>query len=160
MSWTKRQFVNQAFDELGYSSYAYSLPDDQINVAKQRLDSMMATWNGKGLRVGYSLNSTQTSSDIDIETEVPDYAFEAIYTNLAIRLAPSIGKTVPGALLKTAREAYKALLMRSKVKIPQQFPETLPRGAGNKPWLYDDNYFQVPSEDLEIFTGDGILEFN
>lgn len=159
MSWTKRQFVNQAFDELGYASYAYSLPEDQINVSKQRLDSMMGTWNGLGIRLGYPLQSNQTSSDIDTETEVPDYAFEAIYTNLAIRIAPSIGKAVPKELLKSAREAYKILLLRSKSKIPQQFPDTLPRGAGNKPWLYDDNYFPTPDDNIELFEGDGELEF-
>ena len=159
MSWTKRQFINQAFDEMGYASYAYDLPDDQILVSKYRLDSMIATWNGRGIILGYPLQSNQTASDLDSETDVPDYAYEAIYTNLAIRLAGSIGKEVSGGLRKTAREAYRVLLLRVQRPLEMQYPETLPRGAGNKPYVYDTDYFDKPTDPIEFFDGDGTIEF-
>jgi len=159
MSWTKRQFVQQAFDELGYASYAYSLPEEQLLQSKHRLDSMLATWNGMGIVFGYPLQSTQVSDDFDEPTDIPDYAFEAIYTNLALRISSSIGKAVPTWLAKTARESYKALLFRTQRPAEQQFPETLPLGSGNKTWIYNSPYFRAPAENLEIFDGDGTVEF-
>jgi hypothetical protein len=160
MSWTKRQFVQQAFEELGFSSYSYSLPDALIYKSKYRLDSMMATWNGKGIVLGYPLQSGQTTTDIDDDTEVPDYAHEAIYTNLAIRIAPSVGKQAGPDLKLSAREAYKTLLVRIGLPPVRQFDPILPRGAGNKPWIYDDEYFPEPTENIEIFEGDGVVDLD
>mgnify|MGYP000165071707 CR=1 FL=1 len=94
MSWTKRQFVDQAFEEIGYASYTFDLEPEQLQAAMRRLDSMMATWNGRGIRVGYPLPATPGAGDLDDLTDVPDYANEAIYLNLAIRIAPTVGKAV------------------------------------------------------------------
>ena len=158
MGWTKRQFVEQAFDEIGYASYAYDLTEEQIQVAKYRLDSMMATWNGRGITLGYPLQTNQVTDDLDSATDVPDYAIEAIYTNLAIRVSGSVGKTVPSETRKVARQGFRILVLRSDKAKEMQYPETLPRGAGNKPYVYDRDYFPKPDENLEIFDGDGTLD--
>ena len=89
MGWTRRQFVEQAFEEIGYASYVYDLEPEQLESAGRRLDAMVASWNGKGIRLGYPLPSSPELASLDTETEVPDYANEAIYTNLAVKLAPT-----------------------------------------------------------------------
>ena len=87
MGWTKRQFVEQAFEEIGLATYTFDLSPEQMQSALRRLDAMVATWNGAGIRIGYPLPSSPQDSDLDTETNVPDMSNEAIYTNLAIKIA-------------------------------------------------------------------------
>lgn len=159
MSWTKRQFVNQAFEEIGLASYVFDLQPEQLQSALRRMDAMMAAWNAKGIRVGYPIPTSPENSDLDDETGVPDAANEAIYTNLAIRIAPSFGKAVSQEAKVSARAAYDVLLMRAAVPPEMQLPGSLPAGAGNKPWRYDDEYIKDPSDPL-MAGADSVLDFN
>lgn len=161
MGWTKRQFVTQAFEELGYADYVFDLEPEQLQGAVRRLDAMMATWNGRGLRLGYPMPSSPELTDLDTESDVPDAANEAIYLNLACRLAPTIGKTLAMDTRQWARDAYRQLLLKSAKPGEMQFPNTLPKGAGNKPWRYgdDDAFMPTPSDPLTV-GDDGPLEFN
>lgn len=159
MSWTKRQFVVQAFEEIGYASYAYDLEPEQLESAMRRLDAMMATWNGKGIRLGYPLPSSPELSNLDQKTEVPDSANEAIYQNLAIRIAPTVGKTVSGETKASAKAAYTQLLARVTKPQEQQLPNTLPAGAGNKKYRYDQPFINPPSDPL-LAGDDGPIEFD
>jgi len=161
MGWTRRQFVEQAFEEIGYASYTYDLEPEQLESAGRRLDAMMQTWNGKGIRVGYPSTSEPENADLDTETNVPDWANEAIYANLALRLAPTVGKMVPRETKTTARTSYKAVLQKAAFPPEQQMPETMPSGAGNKPWRnYNDPYLRKPEDPLLTDDGDDEIEFN
>lgn len=158
MSYTKRQFVEEAFAELGMASYTFDLSPQQLDACLRRLDTMMATWNARGIRLGYPLPSNPQDSDLDTDTQVPDSANEAIITNLAIRLAPQYGKAVSLDTRTTAKQAYDTLLARAAFPIEQQFPRTLPMGAGQKPWRYDDPFMPAPSD--PVLSGqEGPLEF-
>ena len=157
MGWTKRQFVEQAFDEIGLASYIFDLQPEQLQSALRRLDTMMATWNAQGIRLAYPLPSNPQDSDLDQETDVPDSAYEAIYTNLAIRIAPSFGKQVAIEVKTTAKQAYNVLLQRATYPIEMQLPRTMPAGAGQKPWRVDDPF--VPGPRNPVQTGpEGYLE--
>lgn len=158
MSWTKRQFVEQAFEEIGYASYAYDLETEQLQAALRRLDAMMSTWNGRTIRLGYPLPSSPQDSDLDEETNVPDIANEAIYLNLSLRIAPIVGKVVAPETKMAAREAYKELLKRAAMPNEMQFPETLPAGQGNKPWRWRDSPFIRPPKDPVDAGPDGEID--
>lgn len=159
MGWTKRQFVEQAFEEIGYANYVFDLQPEQMESAMRRMDSMLATWNGKGIRIGYPVPSSPDDSDLDQETGVPDSANEAIYTNLAIRLAPGVGKTISMETRMAAKQGYNELLARHTKPQEMQFPSTLPRGQGNKPWRNEDRFFPTPDEGL-LAGEDAPIEFN
>jgi len=160
MGWTKRQFVVQAFEEIGLASYVFDLSPEQMESALRRLDSMMATWNSKGIRLGYPIPSSPQDSDLDAETSVPDSANEAIYLNLGIRLAPSFGKTVSADTKTTAKMAYDNLLSRAAMPMEQQLPGSMPAGAGNKPWCKNDGPFLTPPVDPLLAGQDGEIEFS
>lgn len=134
MSWSKRDLVVQAFEEIGYASYIYDAMPEQLDSVLRSLDSMMATWNALGIRIGYPIPSSPSESDINQVTEVTDSAVEAIYTNLAIRIGPRFGKSIPQETRQVAKAAYDALLAKLAMPNPMQFPNTVPAGAGNKPW--------------------------
>lgn len=161
MSWTKRQFIAAALSEIGIASFEFDLSPEELETALRRLDSMMADWNARGIRVAYPLASYTTSS-VSQDTGVPDSANEAIIYNLALRLAPSYGKQVSREVKVAAKNGYNTLLMRAGVTDPieKQFPETLPLGAGNKPQRYgNDNFMPIPQDPVDAGP-DSVLDFN
>ena len=133
MSYTKRQFVVAAFEEIGLASYVFDLTDDELISAGKRLDTMMATWNAKGIRLAYPLPSSPMTliASLDVDTEVPD----------------------------AANEAYTALLSwTAQPTLEKQFPSSLPVGAGNKSHRFNrDPFMQKPTDPLTT-GGDGVLD--
>lgn len=159
MGWTKRQFVTQAFEEIGLAAYVFDLNPEQLDSALRRLDTMLASWNAKGIRLGYPLPSSPQDSSLDEQTLVPDSANEAIYTNLAIRLAPGFGKTPSVDTKATAKASYDVLLSLAAMPTEMQMPSTLPVGAGNKPWNIDQPFVNRPVDPV-LAGRDDPLEFN
>ena len=156
MSYTKRQLVEAAMAEIGLASYAFDLMPEQRELALRRLDSMMAEWNTRGLRLGYPVPDNPADSDIDVDSNTPDAAWEAIITNLALRLAPSYGKQVNIETKVTARHAINTILSRASMPSEMKLP-AMPSGAGNK--SFDDPFLPGPSDDL-IAGPDSTLDFN
>tara|TARA_R110002126_G_scaffold37750_6_gene113491 strand:- start:191 stop:667 length:477 start_codon:yes stop_codon:yes gene_type:complete len=150
MGYTKKQFIEDAFDEVGLASYVYDLTADELQTQLRKLDRMMANWIGKGIVIGYPLPSSPSTSLITSETTVPDSANEAIVCNLAIRIAPSFGKVVSQDTLMSARSGYQTLLSRATMPKEMQLPGTMPLGQGNKPWRYwDDPFVSNPVDRLD-----------
>jgi len=157
MSYTRRQFVEAAFEEMGMAAYTFDITPQMMESAARRLDAMMATWNARGIRIGFPLPLSPQDTDLDTETGVPDAANEAIIANLAIKLAPSFGKQISPITMSTAKGAYDALQARFITVGTMQFPKNMPAGAGNKPWRYN-NPFLLPPADPVTVGPDGDLE--
>lgn len=160
MGYSKRQFVEAAFAEIGMAGYVFDLQPQDLDQALRRLDAMMAEWNGKGIRLGYPIPGSPQDSDINSPSEVPDSANEAIICNLGIRLAASYGKAVMPQTMMIGKQAYNTLLSRAATPAEQQLPSTMPAGAGTKPWRVYDNPFIRPPTDPVTAGQDGVLEFN
>lgn len=159
MGYSKRQFVTAAFEEIGLASYVFDLQPQDLETALRRLDAMIAEWNAKGIRLGYPIPGSPQFSDIDAQSEVPDSANEAIICNLAMRLAPGFGKTLNALTASTAKMGYNTLLSRATMPMEQQFPRTLPAGAGQKPWRWDDPFMQPPIDPV-LAGPDGPIQYN
>jgi len=160
MSWTKRQFVTQAYEEMGYAGYVYDLEPEQLQAAMRRLDAMLATWNGRGVALGYPLPSSPEQADLDEETDVPDWAAEAIYLNLAVRLAPTVGKAVSMETKAAARAAYTQVLQQVAMPNEVRLPGSMPAGAGNKSWRNTGSPFIQQQDDNVLLPPDNEVEFN
>ena len=160
MAWTKRELIIQAFEELGLSGYDFDSRPEELNTALKRLDSLLAMWNAKGIRLGYPIPSTAEGSDLDDDSNLPDSANEAVITNLAVRIAPTIGKGASRDTKKVAKESYTALLTLVTQPVTMSFPNTLPLGAGNKPWRSESNNFVREEEDAILTGGDGAIDFD
>jgi hypothetical protein len=159
MAWTKQQFIEAAFEEIGLASYTFDLQPQQLESALRRLDTMIASWNALGIRIGYPIPVNPNQSSLSQSTEVPDSANDAIILNLAIRLAPSYGRAVMAETKMNAKQTYDTLLSRAAIPPEMQFPDTLPVGAGNKPWNIDQP-FVIPPRDVVDAGPDGILNYN
>lgn len=134
MSWTKRQFIQSAYEEIGLADYIFDIESDALQTALRKLDAMMGMWDSKGIQIGWPISSEPENADLDTETNAPDAANEAVYLNLAIRIATGFGKVVSPDTKANAKYAYKELLNHVANPGEMQYPNSLPIGAGNKYW--------------------------
>lgn len=157
--WTKGDFVRMAFEEIGLGGYEFDMQPEQLNSALKRLDALCSTWNGKGIRLGYPMPCCPEGSQMQDATGVPDSANEALYTNLAIRLAPTLGKTVSAETRMVAKAGYDVLLARATMPNQMQFPASMPSGAGNRRRTVDRPFLRRPVDPLTA-GDDAPIEFN
>lgn len=155
--WTKRQFIEQAFSEAGLAGYAFDLQPEQLETALRQLDAMMAGWAVKGIRLGWPVPADPSASSLNQVVSVPLAANEAIYLNLAIRIAPGFGKTVAIETKNNAKDALEFLMAAAAHPIERVYPGGLPSGAGNK--NRQSGNFMYPS-DPELPNGvGGLLDY-
>lgn len=161
MSWTKLDIVKQAFEMIGLASYVFDLQAGDLQSGLRHLDSMIASWERKGIRLGYPLPCSPGDSDIEDDSEIEGSAIEAVFTNLALRIAPSFGKVVMPELKQLASSSYKELLIKTaKPPYERQLPDTMPLGAGHKAWRDSGEEFVLPPVDPLLAGDDDIIEFD
>lgn len=156
MGWTKRQFVQRAFEDIGLAQYVFDLLPEQLQSALYRLDAMCESWNAQGIRLSYPIPSSPQYSDLDEPTNVPDCANEAIYTNLALKIAPMFGKAVSPDAKANAKMAYNAMLSKL-AEVPQMQLGTIPAGAGQKRVYYP---FIVENRQPILAGQDGAIQYD
>lgn len=160
MPWTKLDLIGSAFEEIGLAGYEFDLTSEEQASALRRMDALAATWNSLGIRVGYALPSTPGGSDINAQSGITDDAYEAFYTALAIRLAPTFGKSVSNETRISAKQAYDALLSKMMSDPPRvQLPGTMPAGAGNRRFRGTIRPFLTPPSQHIAAGPDADLEF-
>lgn len=156
MGYTKREIISGAFEEIGLGSYTFDLDPEYFQSALRRLDSMMASWDESGIRLGYPLTTDPSNSDLDRDSNLPNQAIEAVVCNLAMKIAPSFGKSVSPETRLSAVVAYNVLLAVAATPRRKQMPYGVPSGAGNK--FLDARFLDGPIEEIDI-GNDDILEF-
>ncbi len=156
MGWSKRQFVLRAFEEIGLAHYVFDLLPEQLQSAIYRLDGMCESWNALGIRLGYPIPSSPQYSQLDEQTTVPDCANEAIYTNLAIKIAPMFGKQVSPDLRINAKQAYNAMVSKL-TEVHEMQLGTIPAGAGQKRLYWP---FIVQQQEPILAGWDGKIEWS
>ena len=153
MGWTKRDIVNQAYEAIGIATYDFDLQPQQLVSAVKMLDLMVAAWP---FRIGYAM-ADPSDVLLDAETGVPDMACEALYSNLALRLGPNMGKTISPELTRTANAAKDALYAIAGT-IPRT-PLPVVAGQGWKRTVTDRDPFITPSRERIDAGPDAELEF-
>lgn len=131
MSYTKRDLVYAALRELGLADYSFDMAVDQLDSALMRLDTMIAEWNGRGIRLGYVLPGDPADGNMNDQSGIPDWANEAVITNLAVRLAPSFGKTAANETRAIAIRSFNTVLGQCTRPTKMRLG-TFPAGAGAK----------------------------
>lgn len=156
---TKRQIITEAFNFIGLAPVVYDLSPEQLESARRQLDSMMATWNAKGVRVGFPISLNPDNGDLDEQTNLPDGCFEACYMELGKRLAPTYGKVLTPDHKSQAREAYQAMLAQLLTMPRMQMPGGFPLGAGVRTYLNEPAFSKTPDDPI-LSGNDGPINFN
>lgn len=133
MSWTKREIIKKAFGEIGLASYVFNLTADELQDAMSDLDTMMGTWTTRNIIFDpvYPQPASYGAGDLDDDTNAPDDALAPMYLNLAIRLAPSYGKTPSPDTRADAKAGYTTMLGQYVVGTQVSLKGTI-KGAGAK----------------------------
>lgn len=133
MALTKRDIVDQAFEEIGLGPYQYDIQPEDRETGLKRLDNLMAEWASKGIETGYPVAFDPGQSDLDQDSGLSAAMVRGIVAQVAVDIAPGYGKTVSPDTKVTASTGYKNAL-RMSVTVPNKAINTrlTPAGAGNK----------------------------
>jgi hypothetical protein len=158
MGWTKRKIVEKAFSAFGLDS-AFGLPPDQLQGGLDSLNAMMGQWDSEGIRLGFNLDG-----DLESDSGIDVSRVRAVYTNLGVELAASLGREVSPRISGIASQTYdrlKALANRQRVV---RLPSIVPLGAGCKGWRGSvgdaGRVFADDTVDTTDTDTDGELEFD
>ena len=156
MNLAKIDIITAAFTEIGLVGYAADATPDELTAASTQLDRMIGKWAGDGLPVRFTTGSTSLTAKITI----PEWAAEAIVLNLAIRMAPSFGRTAMPATKADAAQALETVRKRSVIMQPMPIDnQVAPAGAGNRwpfrvsPYLADATQNEPVALDLILNLG-------
>jgi hypothetical protein len=131
--WTKQQLIEEAYNELALAGHVFDLNANLREAALRALDTMMATMLTIGIDIGYALPVTPDASNIDDDAGIADGDVEAVYMNLATKLAARHGKSLTSDTRTAAQRGYNRLLGTAVTPISPQCSGLPLVGAGNKP---------------------------
>lgn len=129
MGWTKLELVESALEEIGLASYNFDLQPELKESARRRMDVMVAEWMERGLQLSYNLGGS-----INEDSGLALVHTRPVYLQLAMALAPGLGKTPSDETKRAASSSMDTLWIDAAQPIERRPPRDLPRGEGQKPW--------------------------
>lgn len=138
---TKDVLLQMAYDEIAITNGVFSVTPEDQRLALNRLDAMMAEWEADGVALGYAYPATYGESLPANASGLQDAVVQAVATNLAVRIAPTIGKQVSGETRKAANRGMNMLRVRTLTVPAMQLPSRLPKGQGNRDYIYQDPFY-------------------
>jgi len=122
------ELITDAYTELVVHSQVKPVSSFAIEFGRRKFQAMMQEWIDNDMDFGFS--ATEFVSD---ETSIPVGLETAISTNLAVRLAPSVGKVANSTLLANAAISLQTVKdqYQSKEAADRIVSGTMPLGAGN-----------------------------
>jgi hypothetical protein len=160
MTWSKRLIVGEAYGELALQGYEFDISPEEQQGAARKLELMVAQWSEDGINLGYLFAADAEDIDLDPDSGIQLVNVDTVVVNLALRIAAGHGKQVTVETKRRAREGYSRLLSTAATQAvtEQQMPNTLPRGAGNKPWrTANQPFMNTPS--FSPLGDEGDLDF-
>lgn len=153
---TAKELITDAYTELVVHSQSKSVSEFAIEFGRRKFQAMMQEWIDDDMDFGFS--ATEFASD---ETSIPVGLETAITTNLAVRLAPSVGKVANQTLLANASISLNNIKnqYQSKESADRVVSGTMPIGQGNtrgiKPPVFANSDYVL--SDLAIEDGDPLI---
>lgn len=140
--------VKDALQEIGVHGSEQQLPASELNDGIRYLNRMLAAWDARGIKLGYSVALGPND-----EMTVPAGAIEGIVFNLAYRLASVYDMPVNADLADKANNGMVTIRKLGIKMCQQRFSGNLPIGSGNdNSSVYDNVFFAGKCEDGD-FSG-------
>lgn len=125
----KRRIIEMAFGKCTLAGYEFGRTPEEINDALSELNAMMLEWPFDTLgfvQPAYGVGSADELSGI------PDDTLAAVGMQLALRLAPNMGKTLPPEAQVMIQKSMALLHARAATVPVMPMGAHTPRGAGHK----------------------------
>lgn len=135
MSWTKRQFIERSYAEIGLGKRAYTITPEDFEDALAVFDSMVLNWQARfGFGVGWPVSDNPDDSNIDDPTFVPLPTTLLVWSNGAMAIANGLGKTVMPDTKTAAKDSYETMVAFFNKPCGKPLPKGIPYGGGNRQW--------------------------
>jgi len=148
---TRATILAKAFGRLGITDYEFAVEPDEWADARTALDGMMAEWEGAGIILGYTPSNDDDNDAVLMTT--PAWADQALWNNLALRLAPDFGKTPSPDLKRHAKRGYDLCVAKTIVIPVARRARPAIRGGGDR-WR---GSYDTITEVLVDDSGEGVL---
>lgn len=147
----KRDLIQQAYGICGQAAYEFELDPAEYAIANQLLDGIMYELRDyQGIDLGYNFPEVGAVGNPQDESGIPPAAKNAVVSGLALKLAPTIGKTLSPESTKALARSWN-LLLANNFTVPQmQLGRHTIRGAGNRWGRWRGPYFVTVPPDNEI----------
>lgn len=126
----KADTIVDCYNKLRISGLTVNPSPNDLNLALNRLENMVAEWESRNISTGYNF---EDKPDPNTELGCIRAYWEALSSNLAVLLIPDFNKAVPAVLTGQAMSSLSSLSGRSAMNrirgVP--YPSRMPRGTGN-----------------------------
>jgi hypothetical protein len=149
----KGEYIQAAYQQIQVSGITSKPTPVEEQTALNRLNGLLLDWENKGLLLGWNVGAGDTSDD----SGLPDWAYEAVITNLALKILPLYGKVATKDQRDEAGDSYQSITLNCINNM--EYPDTMPVGAGNQRYGYSSRRFFVesnPTTDTQCTTDKGI----
>jgi hypothetical protein len=135
---TKRVVVEMAFEVMNLANYEFDATPEELFATLRTLDVMMAEWQGPGrnILIGYNSPVIAGQGDLDDPIGVPDWTLDGIATSLALRRAPTIGKTFSAEANRAHRRSMDSINAAFSKTVERPIPRSTPGfWRGRRAWF-------------------------
>jgi len=162
---TKANLAQKALSKIGVTGFDYEVDPEEIKDAIVELEYMMADWDARGIKCGYQFAADPETVEASQESGLPDIAFRAVTTNLAVAIAPMYGKEASQSVFAAASASLGSLLNAIQFVPATQYGSRMPLGSGNNRWGRNFQRYYRPAQTLDAdnagpieTNGDGVLQ--
>lgn len=125
---SKIKLIDKAYSKLEISGLTFNPTPEDVTLAVDELESMMAELDSRNACVGYNFEDEPEPSS---ESYIPKWAENAIQTNVAVRLAADFGKVASPSLQTQANQSMSNFLARTAKYRHINPPNRQAAGSGN-----------------------------
>ncbi len=144
---TAATIIDRSLKALGATSILNPAAPELVNDAFDYLVELLARWSAQNTDFGVTV-----PDNLADDLEEPSFVTQAIIFTLGSEIAPMSRRTPNSHFLHIVDKTYKAMLVRIQPKPRQQYPNTLPLGAGNKTGPKSRTFYREP-ETVDNETG-------
>ena len=136
----KADLIQGAYEQLRIWGVTRIPSPTETVLALKRLNGLLLHWENQNIYLGWNVGADNPND----ESGLPDWAQEAVFTNLALKLAPTFGKMATPDMKSEASETYNAICLSCYANM--EYPDTMPVGAGNQRYGYSSRRFFVEDD--------------
>ena len=138
MAALKGDLINKAYSRSRISGMTVQPTPEDISLALDRLESMLAEWFERNICAGYFF---EDAPDVNTPHNVPRKYWNAIETSLAMRLLADFGMEPVSSLTKEQRVSFSRLMAATAMPQETAYPTRQPVGSGNRPYRRYRNFY-------------------
>jgi hypothetical protein len=125
----KIDIINNAYKRARISGLTVQPTGEDVQLALDRLESMVAEWDSINIDIGYKF---ETTPDPNTPHNVPRKYWNALETNLTLRILADFNKQVHPTLMAEQRTSYSSMIASTAQVNRAAYPSRQPVGSGNR----------------------------